>query len=746
MTYFLPQTDQAIPPEALPPDLAPTGFLEGVGAAFNSDMLERNANIRLQREIEQEQIDVSDKAVGIIGEDAAIAMLKEKGVLLPGLADEVSYAYLRHDPKSRQAIIDHARELAASNPDLWQGIDLSDDGVDKRVNARLQAEYQDAQMTLSAMPGGGGAASFIGMTGSYLADIKNLPFLLFGGGSGSLLKVAGREALANMAGEAVNLPAEYDMAKRLDIPDPNPVQQLSEAALVGAGFGVAGELMQRALSRALTYFSEREKVITPPGVDPMAHAVAVEVAEDAIHAGKDPVEEVARVATPLWEAPAPEREPLIPPAAREAAPPAAANPIAPPVEPASTLPSPENATLAETLQGEADAMRKGAIGSKRMPFLHALKRNGVRIDPDSPEGQELRSMGITARTMPGLFSRKAKGERTALDTLVASEWDERLPGIWDATRTPRGTDGAYLDLNGVMDVIRRELSGDLDWIRPVADANQMERDAEDILRGVYDGPSEVDDFLTKKPADDGLFFAPYEVFEEKSPPPGEINAVRAKVGEYLFRRGIRDMLPSDLDDIAVELATYGGDAKFLIERALAREIDEIAPRIIGGSDGTARTAGGTAGASGRAAGASERNAAGQGAAGGDPAQPFGTERTSAGIQYVAPGIAPVTERARLEAAQSRTISGGDRPMDVGLFDTGARAQMDMFSDPTAPAAKAGQDAMARSLRDSIETDGDFTVDLMDGRGERAVSSLLDELDEDAAFNEILDACRSGRTE
>jgi hypothetical protein len=48
------------------------------------------------------------------------------------------------------------------------------------------------------------------------------------------------------------------------------------------------------------------------------------------------------------------------------------------------------------------------------------------------------------------------------------------------------------------------------------------------------------------------------------------------------------------------------------------------------------------------------------------------------------------------------MRGGARPMDDGLFDLGARDQMDMFSDPTSPEARVVQDAVATDLRTEIE--------------------------------------------
>lgn len=51
--------------------------------------------------------------------------------------------------------------------------------------------------------------------------------------------------------------------------------------------------------------------------------------------------------------------------------------------------------------------------------------------------------------------------------------------------------------------------------------------------------------------------------------------------------------------------------------------------------------------------------------------------TAAGEQTLIPGVAPVTERQRLEAAGAKPLAGGNAPAG-GLFDTGARAQTDLM--------------------------------------------------------------------
>jgi hypothetical protein len=62
------------------------------------------------------------------------------------------------------------------------------------------------------------------------------------------------------------------------------------------------------------------------------------------------------------------------------------------------------------------------------------------------------------------------------------------------------------------------------------------------------------------------------------------------------------------------------------------------------------------------------------------AAPLATEPTPQGDQVLVPGVAPVSVRERL--AQRRAMPLGPRkpqkPLDIGLFDTDRRNQLDLF--------------------------------------------------------------------
>ena len=167
-------------------------------------------------------------------------------------------------------------------------MDLSDAAVEKQVNERLRTEYEDAQLTLDMMSGGRGAAEFLGGLGGITADIKNLPLLLIGGGSGSIMRVLGREAAINVAAEATFLPSQFDMAERMNIPDPDIRTQLAMAAVGGAVFG---GLMEGG-ARALTYWKGRNVTKPVKGLSREGGDAAVDAAENALARGENPLDAV----------------------------------------------------------------------------------------------------------------------------------------------------------------------------------------------------------------------------------------------------------------------------------------------------------------------------------------------------------------------------------------------------------------------------------------------------------------------
>ena len=546
-------------------------------------------------------------------------------------------------------------------------------------------------------------------------------------------------------------------------------------ALGGAILGGAIEGVPRAI-RALRYYGTLKAGKAPPGVSPATHEAAIQKAEEALVSGDDPLQAVRDV---LAAEPMPKREPLIltpdmSVTARTPEPtPLAPGPITtqslPPVEGNAPTTPGETAAMAEEALNEAVALRAGAIGNKKTPFLHALKKSGVKVNPDSPEGQTLKAIGLTHKTMPGLFSRKATGDRTALDTLVANEWEDRFPGIWEATGTPRDTSGSggeYLDMNGVMDIIRREQGGDFSWMRAIDDANRLERDV-----AALDNYKPQDAYLDMNP-DQAEFFVDLNArqFDDAD----WEGTLEKDFAAYVSGRNIT-LLPRESAEILSVLKQRGGDAADLVDRALERELDETEYALLrrmrgddvrktqaddlpfGDPEPVAASTGGTGrGAFGEpevAAG----NAAEPGAGGGELP---GFERTDAGVQSVIPGsrvndsAARQAEQAKAEAAakaiQSKMRKNGQIRVEDDVNGLFAVKQLDIFDDINSPEAQAFMDANVQGMRDILEAEGDIAMDAAvmadDGSALNSLSSILREIDDMDTLASEFAKCRTGATE
>lgn len=70
--------------------------------------------------------------------------------------------------------------------------------------------------------------------------------------------------------------------------------------------------------------------------------------------------------------------------------------------------------------------------------------------------------------------------------------------------------------------------------------------------------------------------------------------------------------------------------------------------------------------------------------------PFEAEPTPIGVQTLVPGVTPIRPLDRLIARATAPLSPAkpQRPCDLGLFDTNARNQLDLFAAPPAPLSPA----------------------------------------------------------
>jgi hypothetical protein len=377
-----------------------------------------------------------------------------------------------------------------------------------------------------------------------------------------------------------------------------------------------------------------------------------------------------------------------------------------------------------------------------------LPGGGVRtmqIHPDGPAAAELRNMGITPRTRPGLFSRRGTRE---FDNLVASEWEGDLPGISGAA----GVDGnGYLNQDGFLRVLADELNGKPSALRDQQRLAEVEAQMEEYLR-FRDAEAEMvnplpqtSDGAELRNAFDSIVDAVNDAIRVRGMDDLVSPSERDAMVNYLAERGGRpaDLL-DDMDTEALDFAETsleGDDGRPFAERdatdlrgddlADARELPQ------GRSDPVAR--------------GPDTGATGGGAAGQGTDRSPRTERTAAGDQTLIPGVEPITERQRLEQRQAQPLAGGQRGPDStigGLFDPYDKARMDLFSEPTAKPMEDVNRIAANDMREAIEADGDFTVTAEGDNGDRrtmSASQWLDDLDADEEFVQVAELCGIGRT-
>lgn len=145
-------------------------------------------------------------------------------------------------------------------------------------------------------------------------------------------------------------------------------------------------------------------------------------------------------------------------------------PVLSPADPAAEIPAPTDAAartavseVREQISGLEEALNGLRSGSSlapvsmRKPVIDTLKRMGG-VHPDGPLADELRNLGVTSKTAPGLYRRDA-GALRALDNIPMSEMATRFAG--------RGADdgAGYVAQQSWIDAVRDEMAGD-PWLTP----------------------------------------------------------------------------------------------------------------------------------------------------------------------------------------------------------------------------------------------------------------------------------------
>ena len=765
MTFFLNSGEEPQPITPRGPDIAPSTYGQGVGAFFSQTARDTNASFLRQREASQEMALTAEQAARRLGFDKLRPILQEYNGNFGELGipqnitalPETSAGFAEmFGPFSSEAILDLAAKDAVENPAIWADLEVDREKIDAGITERRKAEDAEETAIINMMPSGQTSAGLIGGMAGALADVRQMPFLMVGGGTGSLLKVLGREAFLNGLSEASTLPSQFETAKELGKPDPDPIKQIAIGALAGAVLGGAIEAPS-AIRRGIEYYKARSAPPVVEGIDPATASVGMDAAEGALQDGKNPLEAVAEAmrAKAPDEPPIAPREPLIP----ADTPVKEAGPVVGGVDPVQTLPIPDvgKPLSVESITKMTDAAIKD-LGdyTSRKPFTQwfRLKSKNLgaesnQVHPDGPFGMELRNAGITQKTNPGVFSRKGRKD---FDNLPADEMEQAFPGIIDATGTERGA--MYLDRQGVVDLAIRDANGDASWLRTRADAIALQKAADDAIRAIEEGTTSVQNFTSGTKADDG-FFVDLNKYQFDGTDGKE--AITADFDAYVSTKGYR-LLPRERAEILGQLQARGGDGEYLVERALEREIDELDRASLerqanDGKDPLADGGGaqkGDPGARPEDYGQTVTDGGGTSGDGTRDTQPFNFERTRAGQQAVIPGVSPIGSKERLEALQRSPMGRGAQSEPDsqvgGLFDPGEKTRTDLFDDPRSPQAKAFDDARVNELCDALDEGDDLEISVQsdDGRDLAKLSDVLQEIDDLDAMSREIELCRTGK--
>lgn len=701
MTYFLDKVDEPPRVQGNKPPAPVSTFWQGLGAAYGRLGLETDQNFKAERVTRDVARDSIASAVTILGEDVVQEHLE-------GLYNERQIARigrngLINNPRSQQKILELARADAEKRPEMWEGIPLSDEEITEGANAVLQAEWQDYQDTVQMMGSGQAVAEFMGGVGAVTADVRNIPFLLAGAGTGSMLRVMGRGAMLNVGAELAFMPSQFEMAERLDIPEPDVRAQLAMAAIGGAAF----EGVIEGARRGFVYWRGRQAP-TPE-------------AETALAQVEDFLE------SPVLTRPEPRRpaaeEPWIPP-----------DDLDGPPDPWASLDAETRQTREAAVQSAIDelnaAERANPLTKKQRPLIGALKAKGYQIDPDGEFGQELKAIGVQPKDAPGLFSRK-NGLRD-LDNLDPDEFADFRDAI--------GVEGRYLSRQGLLDAIVAERSGTPTRISGAEDVYDLRRaldEAEAQLRNPVRDEARAEQPYVLTPEE--------EAFDATVDAGERLARVEMAVDDFDRTTGM-GLTAEERRWMIAELNERGGyiqDAAEVVSVRFERDVDTSYRSDIDGTDAGAEAGGirpdeadrgGPAGLSADAPEGRAGNAYAGAPARDEPqARIPGTDRVDTGqAQRDRQEIAARQQQSRMGRLDQERVEDDAG----GLFAT---PQRDMFDDVTSPEAEAFQESVASDLADRIEAEGDFQVMGEDGTM-RSAKAVLEELDKDRATVAVLQAC------
>jgi hypothetical protein len=336
-----------------------------------------------------------------------------------------------------------------------------------------------------------------------------------------------------------------------------------------------------------------------------------------------------------------------------------------------------------------------------------------------------------------------KGGIKDMDNWVAEEAEMSFPGIIDATGTAR--DANYIDTNGLYDLIERDFNGDISWQQGYVPGRHGGGEVESLKSQIdqINAKAQIElakweervaagdvspataEFMAGMQAKRG-FFVDLDAYAARYPDPDA--QIEKDLREYLAREWGDMFTDPEVEEIFAAVTTRGGDAEYLIEEIAARNYDALEVRSneewLGESAGLDR----------------------QGGA--DFAEPEFDGSPAGGSRADFEDVAPprrtsLTDAQRTEIAvrqqQSRIRRLDGNTGDAGpLFNDQADmfgGRSDLFSDTASPQAAAIHDQVQADLRANLESLGDDAA---------AIREILDDLDADAEFNAVLDACGGGK--
>lgn len=185
-----------------------------------------------------------------------------------------------------------ARDASAG---AWPDLPATPEQFQEYVTAVRKAEHAADRQVLDSAPDDSWGGFFGQLWGGFTHQ-SNLATLPVGapGGAG-IAKTIGMEAVGAAVGEAATVESRRDVAERLDLPKPNPVADIAEAAAVGGAFGgvvgVAGRVIDHGLNArsGREVESQAELPIAPSeGLSPGRQEAAMEGTRAALDDGLAP--------------------------------------------------------------------------------------------------------------------------------------------------------------------------------------------------------------------------------------------------------------------------------------------------------------------------------------------------------------------------------------------------------------------------------------------------------------------------